>query len=208
MTSLFLNTASSYLSTAILIDNKVIDEKYIKLDKELSKLALSEIKNMLEKNQVALNTIDEIICVDGPGSFTGLRVGVTISKTLAYSLSCKLYKASNLFLMATSINDNYIIPIINARHNCVYAAIYNKEYEVVMEEKYITLDELKSKISKLDNSYTLVSSDEFEFNTKKYTPNLNNFFKYLKKEEQDVFRFEPNYLKKTQAEEELNDKRN
>jgi len=208
MTSLFLNTASSYLSVAIVVDGKVLDERYLKLGKDLSKMALVEVKNMLEKNVVSLDYISEIVCVKGPGSFTGLRVGVTIAKMLAWSLNCKLVSISTLFVMACSVSDDYIVPIIDARHDCCYAAIYSRDYKVVMKEQYMTLDALMEELSKLNGSYTLVSSDQFDFEVEEYLPNIGRVFKYALKKEEDVFLFEPSYLKKTQAEEELHDKGN
>ena len=77
MISLFLNTSSRYLNIAILKDNKVINEKNLELEKDLSALALFEIEKLFKETQLKPNDIDEIYCVDGPGSFTGLRVGIT-----------------------------------------------------------------------------------------------------------------------------------
>lgn len=208
MTSLFLNTASSYLSVAIVVDGKVLDERYLKLGKDLSKMALVEVKNMLEKNVVSLDSISEIVCVKGPGSFTGLRVGVTIAKMLAWSLNCKLVSISTLFVMACSVSDDYIVPIIDARHDCCYAAIYSRDYKVVMKEQYMILDALMGELSKLNGSYTLVSSDQFAFEVEEYQPNIQRVFEHAFRKEEDLFLFEPSYLKKTQAEEELYDKGN
>ena len=204
MTSLFLDTSSNYLTISVLENNKVLKLEHINLSKALSKLALLSIKKLLDSLNMKPNDIDEIICVKGPGSFTGIRVGVTIAKTYAYSLNKKLCGVSSLFTMATSINDNYIIPIIDARHGHVFSAIYDKNYNVIMNECYISLDDLKEQIKKLDKSYTLVSNDTFPFEVTKYTPNIDNLFKYLKKEYVNVHSFIPNYLKKTEAEENLN----
>ena len=95
MISLFLNTCSNYLNIAILKNNKIIKEKNLELKKDLSALALNEIKRLIEEVKLTPKDIDEIYCVNGPGSFTGIRVGVTISKIFAWSLNKKLYKLSN-----------------------------------------------------------------------------------------------------------------
>lgn len=204
MISLFLDTSSNYLTVSLLKDNKTQLTLHEHLSKDLSKLALPCIMYVLDNTNIKPNDIDEIVCVNGPGSFTGLRVGVTISKTYAYSLNKKLCSVSSLFTMATSINDNYIIPIIDARHNHVYSAIYDKDYNVVMEEQYISIDKLLEKVNTLDKSYTFVSNDSFDFDVTKYEPNIDNLFKYLDKTLVDVHSFVPNYLKKTEAEENLN----
>lgn len=204
MISLFLDTSSNYLTVSLLKDNKSLLTLHEHLSKDLSKLALPCIMYVLDNANIKANDIDEIVCVNGPGSFTGLRVGVTISKTYAYALNKKLCSASSLFTMATSINDNYIIPIIDARHNHIYSAIYDKDYNVVMEEQYISIDKLLEKVNTLDKSYTFVSNDSFDFDVTKYEPNIDNLFKYLDKIYVDIHSFVPNYLKKTEAEENLN----
>lgn len=204
MISLFLNTSSRYLNIAILKDNKVINEKNLELEKDLSALALFEIEKLFKETQLKPNDIDEIYCVDGPGSFTGLRVGITIAKVYAWSLNKKLYKVSSLYTMATSINNDYIIPLIDARRGYVFAGIYDKDYNQVLKDQYISLENLKNTVENLEGQYTYVTLDDFDFQTQKYIPNLNNTFKYIKKEEVDPYTFIPNYLKKTEAEEKLN----
>lgn len=204
MISLFLNTSSRYLNIAILKDNKVINEKNLELEKDLSALALFEIEKLFKETQLKPNDIDEIYCVDGPGSFTGLRVGITIAKVYAWSLNKKLYKVSSLYTMATSVNNDYIIPLIDARRGYVFAGIYDKDYNQVLKDQYISLENLKNIVENLEGQYTYVTLDDFDFQTQKYIPNLNNTFKYIKKEEADPYTFIPNYLKKTEAEEKLN----
>ena len=209
MISLFLNTCSNYLNIAILKNNKIIKEKNLELKKDLSALALHEIKKLIEEVKLTPKDIDEIYCVNGPGSFTGIRVGVTISKIFAWSLNKKLYKLSNLYVMANSQKADYIIPLIDARRSYVFAGIYDKNYNNVIEDQYISLDNLLEKTKELKGKVVYVSNDAFKIKTKKYKPNLKRLFKNIKKEEANPFDFVPNYLKKTEAEENLNnDKRN
>lgn len=203
MTSLFLDTSSNYLTISVLENDKELKIEHKYLEKSLSKLALISIKELLDSMNLKPNDIDEIICVNGPGSFTGLRVGVTIAKTYAYSLNKKLCGVSSLFTMATSIKDNYIVPIISARHEYVYSAIYDKDYNIIMSERYISIENLMNKVNDLDKSYTFVSNDEFDFKVTKYNPDINNLFRYLNKEYVNIHSFVPNYLKKTSAEENL-----
>lgn len=203
MTSLFLDTSSNYLTISVLENDKELKTEHKYLEKSLSRLALISIKELLDSMNLKPNDIDEIICVNGPGSFTGLRVGVTIAKTYAYSLNKKLCGVSSLFTMATSINDNYIVPIISARHEHVYSAIYDKDYNIIMGECYISIEDLMKKVNDLDKSYTFVSNDDFDFKVTKYNPNINTLFRYLNKEYVNIHSFVPNYLKKTSAEENL-----
>ena len=96
MISLFLNTSSKYLNIAILKDDKVINEKNIFLDKDLPKMALVNIKDLIEGTNLKPIDIDEIVCVNGPGSFTGTRIAVTVAKTLSYALNIPVVSVSSL----------------------------------------------------------------------------------------------------------------
>lgn len=202
MISLFLNTASNYLNVVLFKDKEVLDEVYLKLDKDLSKETLPCVKKVLEKNNLKPGDISEIITARGPGSFTGLRIGVTISKVYSYFLNKDLYSVSTLDVMATSINASIIVPLIDARRGYVYGSIYDQDYNVLMEEKYIKLEDLINEAEKYNKDIVYVSNDDFEnINVKKYEPNSLNLIKYMHKRKEDKVSFVPTYLKRTEAEE-------
>ena len=207
MISLFLNTASSRFNAAIAKDNKVLDSVVSYYEKDLSKDALLEITKLLDNNNLGANDVDEIICVRGPGSFTGLRIGVTIAKTFAYFLKKELYSVSSLDVMASSVSGDVIVPLIDARRGYVYAAIYNKDYNVLMNECYIKLDDLLDKVKVYSDDAVFVSLDEFSFETVRYVPDMDKFFSLNFKRKENSMTFVPEYLKRTEAEEKLNDNR-
>ena len=200
MISLFLDTSTNIFNTVLLKDNKKIDFFTKEYDKDLSKEALFKIKEMLDRNNLTPSDIDEIVCVRGPGSFTGLRIGVTIAKTMAYFLKKDLYSVSSLDVMATSTNGKVIVPIIDARRGYVYAAIYNENYNVLMEENYIKKEELEEIAKTFSNDITYIEKD--------YIPNIEKLYSCSFKKEEDPITFNPNYLKKPEAEEKLNDSKN
>lgn len=207
MISLFLNTASSRFNAAIAKDNKVLDSVVSYYEKDLSKDALLEITKLLDNNNLSANDVDEIICVRGPGSFTGLRIGVTIAKTFAYFLKKELYSVSSLDVMASSVSGDVIVPLIDARRGYVYAAIYNKDYNILMNECYIKLDDLLDKVKVYSDDAVFVSLDEFSFETVRYVPDMDKFFSLNFKRKENSMTFVPEYLKRTEAEEKLNDNR-
>lgn len=203
MISLFLNTSIDFLSVAIVKDGVVLDSFYTKLNNDLSKITLSVIDDMLSRLSISKRDIKRIVCVNGPGSFTGLRIGVTIAKVWAYSLNIDIVGVSSLYVLATGIEGDYIVPIIDARRGYVYAGIYDKNYNVVMKDCYISLEELSSRVSGLD-SFVYVSSNGFNGSIE-YVPNVERIFKYLDMDNvSDSFSFVPNYLKRVEAEEKLN----
>jgi len=197
MTYLFIDTANSFI-ISIIKDNKIIYYKSDVSNSDTSSRVMPIIDEAFKSTNLTINDIDKIFVVNGPGSFTGIRVGVTIAKTISYCLNIPLIVLSELELMATSANSDYIVPIIDARRGYVYGAIYDKNLDVYLDESHILLDELKSK---LPSNYAFVEDS-----------NNVDLIKLINKHENDKainpHDLKPNYLKKTEAEENLNDKRN
>jgi len=204
MISLFLNTSSNYLNIAILKDGVILDSIYQKYDRDLSKAALYQMSELISKVGLLPNDIDEVVCVRGPGSFTGLRVGVTIAKTFSYFLDKKLYSVSNLEVMATTCKEEIIVPLIDARRGYVYGAIYDRNYNILMKECYIKLEDLVEKALSFEKKVVFITNDDYDFDTIEISPRIEEVFVNNFKRVEDSITFEPNYLKKTEAEEKLN----
>jgi tRNA threonylcarbamoyladenosine biosynthesis protein TsaB len=209
MISLFLDTSTSRLIIGIYKDKKQIYFENEESNNDLSRKVLPHIDNALKSVSLDIHSIDEIYVVNGPGSFTGVRVGVTIAKTLAWSLKCKIYTVSELMVLAsTNTTKEYIIPMIDARRGYVYGGIYNKKLENIIDDQYIKLDNLKNIIKdKNIMDFEFVSYDGIETSI---MPDINfeeiiNNFQFTEINPHMVV---PNYLKKTEAEEKLNDKSN
>ena len=159
---------------------------------------------MLSDLMLSKKDIGQIVCVNGPGSFTGLRIGVTIAKVWAYSLGIDIIPVSSLFALATGVSSSYIVPMIDARRGYVFAGVYDKDYNVVMEDCYISYEELVSRVNELSGEVIYVSSNGFNESVS-YVPDVENIFKYLDfNNKMDGFNFVPNYLKRVEAEEKLN----
>lgn len=205
MTSFYLDTSSNFLYTAVVSNDKLIGEIKLKLDKDLSSFTLPKIKELFDNCHLKLNDIDKIIVVNGPGSFTGIRIGVTIAKVMAWSLKKEIITISSLDAMANSSEkDVYVVPFINARRNYVYGAVYDEKRNVILEGQYILLSELLKTVKSLNRDYILISNDEINLDEQvtTYTLNILNIVcKYQNKEPESVHFLEPNYLKLTEAEE-------
>lgn len=206
MISLFLDTSSSYLTLAILKDGKELKSLYEYLDKDMSKETLNKIKLMMDSLNLKPNDVSNIIVVTGPGSYTGLRVGVTIAKTYAWGLHKNLYSVSSLKTLATTISleNTYIVPIIDARRGYFFAGIYDEEYNEVLKDTYIKYEDLKEKLDTLNKPYKFVTTSKVEgIESIIYKPNIENLFKHMKFDKVSPHNLVPNYLKKTEAEENL-----
>ncbi len=203
MKYLYIDTSSSYLYSGIVSDNELIAEVKEEYGQSLSEVALPRIVSMFEKTNLKPKDIDKIIVVNGPGSFTGIRIGLTIAKVYAWSLNIPITTINSLEVMALSSDNKCIhIPMINARRGYVFAAIYDAEYNELLKPQHIILDELKEKFK--DQDYEIITNDEFDNlqNISKYTPNIVKVVNQFKdKEAINPHAVNPNYLKLTEAEE-------
>ena len=202
MTTFYIDTSSSYLYTGIVKDNNLLNEKKELLGHNLSIYTQDMVKRMFDEVNLKPNDIDKIIIVNGPGSFTGIRIGVTLAKIFAYSLNKKITIISSLEAMSKSIKtDKLIVPLIDARREACYAAIYDND-KCILDGCYLTLEKLSLFLNGLGKEYVFVSNDKFDFETVKYNPDILEIVKYYQdKEDINPHFVNPSYLKLTEAEE-------
>ncbi len=205
MKILYIDTSSNYLYSAIAEDENILAEVKEEFGQSLSEEALPKIVTLFEETNLNPKDIQKIIVVDGPGSFTGIRIGITIAKVYAWSLNIPITTIKSLEAMAVSSDNKKIhIPMINARRGYVYAAIYGVENEVILKPQHIELKELQKEIEKLSQDYEIISNDEFdtEFAKETYSPNFSKIIMHFKDRENiNPHAVNPEYLKLTEAEE-------
>lgn len=209
MKVLYLDTSSSFLYCAIVKHNQCVGEVKLNLEKDLSSLALAQINNLFISTSTKPEDIDKILVVNGPGSFTGIRVGLTIAKTFAWGLNKRISTISSLAAMAISTKDtyDYYVPLIDARRGYVYSGIYDQNGNSILKDQYIKLAVLKVTVEHLPGSYTYITNDNFDNiePIKKYDPDfLSIVNKYKDREEINPHAVDALYLKLTEAEENLN----
>ena len=204
MRYLYIDTSSSYLYTAIVENGKLLSEIKEEFGQSLSEVALPKIASMFEKTNLEAKDIGKIIVVDGPGSFTGIRIGITIAKVYAWSLNIPITTITSLEAMALSSDEEIThVPMINARRGYVYTAIFDKNYNELLKPQHMKLEDLLKELEKI-NEYEFISNDKFNGieNIKKYNPNLEKVVNYFKdKEKVNPHAVNPEYLKLTAAEE-------
>lgn len=177
------------------------------------------IEELMQKAQIKYQDLDAIAVSMGPGSYTGLRIGVSTAKGLCYALDIPLIAVNTLEAMSAGFAANHFsvnpqtlfCPMIDARRMEVYCAIFDAETQLIQETKAEIIDEhsfdhlLNSNIvyffgdgaakceSVLGLSLNARIMDDFE-NSAKYLTRLA-YDKFQKKEFEDVAYFEPFYLK-------------
>lgn len=205
MTLFYIDTSTNYLYTGIVKDQSLLVERKLNLSHDLSTFAIDEVAKMFQELNLKVNDIDKIIVVSGPGSFTGIRIGMTLAKVYAYTLKKEITTITSLEAMAESTNfSGLVVPMIDARRGFVYSAIYDGNMEV-LPKQHISLEKLKLILYGLGKDYVFVSNDNFnDLETVSYDPDiLKIVLKYQNKESISPHLVEPTYLKLTEAEENL-----
>ena len=201
----FLDTSNSHLIIAIYKNKKRLAYYNEIIGRDLSSQIMVIINDMFKQANITPWDINKIFVVTGPGSFTGIRIGVTFAKTFAWACKIDIVPISSLELLATTNSSRkLIVPIIDARRNYVYAGLYDKNLNQLEKDQYISIDNLFKKIG--NKKVTFISYDKFELIKKIKYPNvqiLKIIKKYFNSESVVPHELNPCYLKLTEAEEKL-----
>lgn len=200
MISLFLDTSSYNMIVGIYRDTEELYLSVEENDNNLSEKLLPTIKKVFNSVNLSLSKIDRIYIVNGPGSFTGVRIACTVAKTIAWALKKEIIPVSELELLATTDTDKQnSLTLIDARRDCVYAGIYDKNLNATTVDSYTTLESI---LSKVDDDTGIVSYDSFKFETILPKINIPRIIEKHKNDQpMNPHALNPNYLKRTEAEE-------
>ena len=206
MRILYIDTSSSYLYTAIVEDNKLLGEVKEEFGQSLSEVALPKIVSVFTENNIKPEQMDKIIVVNGPGSFTGIRIGITIAKVYSWSLNIPITTITSLeAMMLSNEKDAYKVPVIDARRQYVFGAIYDSNNRQILKPQHIKIEDLKQQMASLDNYVVITNNEDLEEdfdNIEAYNPNILKIVEYFKdKEPLNPHAVNPDYLKLTEAEE-------
>lgn len=206
MISLFIDTASSNLIIYLLKDNEVLSYVNKRANTEMSVHFFPELETIFNEANIKPVEVDKIFIVTGPGSFTGVRIGLTFAKLFALLMNKNLIPISSLELLATTNLDcDYICSIVDARRGYVYAGMYDQQLNPVIVDQYIKLENLLQLLP-TESRLCFVSYDEI--NGIKISKPEIDIPKIVNKHKNDPVIhphvLKPNYLKNTEAEEKLN----
>ena len=193
MKYLFIDSATTNLVVAIINDGKIAYMYDNNDGHDTSSKMMPVLAEAFDSAGLKPQDIDKIFVVNGPGSFTGIRVGLTVAKTMAYTLNIPIVSVSSLEVMASGKAGT---ALINARRGYVFAGSYDENLGVIYPDSYVLMSD------ELNKPY--ISYDSFDFDTLK--PNID-VLKVIRKHENDKpvnpHAIKPNYLKMTEAEENL-----
>lgn len=201
MITLFIDTSNQDVSIALLKDGKVINKITKSIPNEHSKYAVSYIDEVLKKSEITPKEVQSIMVVNGPGSFTGVRIGLTIAKVYALLNDIKVTLISSLKCLAIGNNKNkYILSLINARNDNYYIGFYDNNYNDVINEHFGNIEEVNDIINKYDDVLVVSNNSDNDIVKVINELDIESIYDYYKdKVKVNPHMVLPNYLKLPQV---------
>jgi tRNA threonylcarbamoyladenosine biosynthesis protein TsaB len=214
---LSIETSTSVCSVAVHEDGELISLSEISEAGAHAERLMSLIEEALNSASITYSDLDAIAVSEGPGSYTGLRIGVSTAKGLAFGLSKPLIGVNTLLALASSVSaeeGDLIIPVLDARRMEVYREVFDWKWNSVDELQSEVLDEdsfenflekcrvyfLGDAVQKVRNviqSKNAIFMEEVSFSAKHMGEIA--FQKFQRVEFADLAYFVPNYLKEFKA---------
>jgi tRNA threonylcarbamoyladenosine biosynthesis protein TsaB len=141
---LYLETSASICSVALAHEDRLLALEESAAPNDHAASIIKHIDNCLAVAQISLDDLEAVAISQGPGSFTGLRVGVSAAKGICFALDLPLIAISTLASLANAVLSeyddlDYCIPMIEARKNEVFTAVFNRNLDMELSEQVVTL---------------------------------------------------------------------
>lgn len=170
MNSLAINTSNQALTVTIGNSERILGSTIINIKQNHSVSLMPTIDALMKSVLLGPNDIQRVIVAKGPGSYTGLRIGVTTAKTLAWTLQAELVAVSSLAVLAANcpFYQGYIVPLFNARRQNVYTGIYQWKEGVLVNihpDFHTSLEDWCHYLKELEQPVLVVGEDVVLFDT-------------------------------------------
>ena len=213
---LCIETATTVCSVCVTADDKILAYKEINNGFSHAENLHVFIQDVLKEANLSIKQINAVAISKGPGSYTGLRIGVSTAKGLCYALQIPLISIDTLQSMAYAVahdknEDALYCPMLDARRMEVYCAVYDKDLEIIKPVNALVVDEKSIEMFNLNKPIyffgdgmpkikKLLQNNKNSFFIEDIVPSANNmatlaFIKFTKQQFEDVAYFEPFYLK-------------
>lgn len=139
MVTVLLDSSNTNLSVGLAKDNLILGYVSYEAWQRQSEFMIPELANLLNKFEVKKEEITDVIVAKGPGSYTGVRIAITIAKTIATALNVKLYAVSSLRVQKDGNKPS--ICLINARSGRSYIGVYESE-KTLLDDRIMKNDDV------------------------------------------------------------------
>lgn len=222
MKILGIETSSKVCAVALSENDKLIKEKILEDENTHSVKLMPLVDELLKETKTELKDIELFSCDKGPGSFTGIRIGIATVKAFLDATNKKAIGVSSLEILAyNSTNDGIICSIIDARNNNVYCGFFERKDNIIKQIgklKFDTIENILEEAKKMKGKITFIGDAsknykeqivetmgkqaifETEVANKLNARNINSI-SYIKRDEAvDTNKLLPDYLRKSNAE--------
>lgn len=209
---LLIESSNEICSVALSQEKSIIQEKYINKPNSHSVYLAPFVNEVLNNATMSINELDGVVISDGPGSYTGLRIGSSLAKGICLGAGIPLMAVSTLKGLAKKALNDYpsvdqAIALVDARRSDAYIGVYNQQLKPIIKEQFITINS-ELKIEK--SNAVVVGSGAMKFinelDVKKelkhsesvlYAKDLLDeaILKWAKQDFVDLTSYEPNYIK-------------
>ena len=148
MITILLDSSNTNLSVGIARDNLLLEYISYEAWQRQSEYMIPELDKLLSKYNVSRDEIKEVMVAKGPGSYTGVRIAITIAKTIATALDAKLYAVSSLRVQKACKNPS--ICLINARSGRSYIGVYEDD-KVLLDDQIMKNEDVLNYIKEHPN---------------------------------------------------------
>ncbi len=161
MYSLYIDTHYTEVCVVLFKDKKVLDKEVVKTSLKHSVITMPTIKELIERNNITVDDIGEVIVCNGPGSFTGVRIGVTIGKTMAFLRNIPIKVIDSLLVKYISLDTREEAYVVIEDKNGAYVGHFKdskalEEYKYVPNSEYKEFKKNNEVIDELEINYDLV----------------------------------------------------
>ena len=148
MITILLDSSNTNLSVGIARDNLLLEYISYEAWQRQSEYMIPELDRLLSKYNVSRDEIKEVMVAKGPGSYTGVRIAITIAKTIATALDAKLYAVSSLRVQKACKNPS--ICLINARSGRSYIGVYEDD-KVLLDDQIMKNEDVLNYVKEHPN---------------------------------------------------------
>ena len=181
MNILAFDTSTEKFSISILKNNKIVLNLSKIINKTYSKFLIPILKKSLEKSKLDVKEINYILISLGPGSFTGVRIGIAAAKGLGMPHKINISGFNNMDILAYSINDNIkekrIVTIIKSKKSDYYFQVFNSKKKPIKKISFFSINNLPSFFFKKN----IVFSGDLDIELIKEIKKKKNIFVYKRK---------------------------
>lgn len=177
-----IDTSTKPLSVAIVKDGVLLAEHRDSRGLTHSAGAMPAVVRLLEEVKLTPQDVDAIAVAKGPGSYTGIRIGMTLAKTLAWSLKIPVYPVSSLEVLAAAGKwfPGFTVSLMDARRNHVFAGVYKQGEERL--EKHLAFDELLHYLQQAGEPVLWVGLDTSIYQEQIEAAELESYFAELEQQ--------------------------